>query len=393
MHFMSSVCLYFQVHQPYRLRRYSVFDSLPRYFDDEQNELVTKKVAQKCYLPTTRLLTELCQKHEGKFRFALSITGTAMEQFDRYTPEVTKAFQQLAATGCVEFLAETYYHSLSLLFSEAEFRQQVQLHSKMLSDRFAAKPLAFRNTELIYNNHVARLAADMGFHTVMTESTKGVLGKRSPGHVYQAADGATKLLLRNFEMSDHISFRFSDHTWSEFPLKADKYARWIKESETSGPLMNLFMDYETFGEHQWEQTGIFEFLKALPTYVLQAGNDFLTPEQCAEKYKPKAELDVPDAISWADSERDLSAWLGNAMQTSAVTELYKLEPAIKACGNKKLLEDWRRMTSSDHAYYMSTKRLEDGEVHQYFSPYESPYDAYINFMNVLDNLRARAKKG
>jgi alpha-amylase len=389
---MTTVCLYFQVHQPYRLRRYSVFDSTSRYFDDQQNEVVTKKVAQKCYLPTTRLLTELCREFEGKFRIALSITGTAMEQFDRYAPDVSQAFQQLAATGCVEFLAETYYHSLSLLYSETEFRQQVEMHSQMLADRFAATPQAFRNTELIYNNQLAALAGQMGFRAVLTESTKGVLGKRSPGHVYQSADGSIKLLLRNYEMSDHISFRFSDHNWSEYPLKAEKYAQWITDSQRGGPLMNLFMDYETFGEHQWEQTGIFEFLKALPKYVLQAGNEFLTPQQCVEKYQPKAKLDVPDAISWADSERDLSAWLGNAMQSSAVAELYKLEPAIKASGNKKLLEDWRRMTSSDHAYYMSTKRLDDGEVHQYFSPYESPYDAYINFMNVLDNLRARAKK-
>jgi alpha-amylase len=389
---MSSVCLYFQVHQPYRLRHYSVFDSAARYFDAAENRRIACKVAQKCYLPATRLLCDLCRKYKGKFRLALSITGTALEQLERCAPPAAEAFAQLAATGCVEFLAETYHHSLSLMFSEAEFRAQVELHRKMLADRFNAQPRAFRNTELIYDNDVARVAADLGFAAVVTESTKAVLGRRTPGHVYRAADAPIKLLLRNHQLSDAISFRFSDHTWSEYPLMADKFARWIKQSESSGPLVNLFMDYETFGEHQWAQTGIFDFLAALPRFVLEGGNEFLTPSQCIERYKPSAALDVPHAISWADTERDLSAWLGNAMQTSAMQELYRLEQPIKVGGNAKLLEDWRRMTASDHVYYMSTKRLADGNVHQYFSPYESPYDAYINFMNVLDNLRARAKQ-
>ncbi len=390
---MSSVCLYFQVHQPYRLRRYSVFDCAANYFDDAENERIVKKVADKCYLPATRLLLDLCRKHKGKFRLALSITGTAMEQFDRYTPEVAKAFEKLAATDCVEFLAETYHHGLALLFSETEFRAQVQLHRKMIAERFGHKPKAFRNTELIYNNDVARVAADMGYNAVLTESTDAVLGPRTSGYVYRAAHSPIKLLLKNHRLSDFIAFRFSDSSWSEYPLLADKFASWITQSQSSGPLVNLFMDYETFGEHQWAQTGIFDFLAALPRFVLDAGNEFLTPSECLEKFPPKDALDVPHAISWADTERDLSAWLGNAMQTSAMQELYKLEKSVKTPGRAKLLEDWRRLTASDHAYYMSTKRLADGNVHQYFSPYESPYDAYVNFMNVLDNLRARAKRG
>jgi len=390
---MSSICLYFQVHQPFRLRRYSVFDSGSQYFDDAENQRIAQKVAEKCYLPATALLRDLCRQHKGQFRLALSITGTAMEQFDRYTPAVAQAFADLAATGCVEFLAETYYHSLALLYSEAEFRAQVQRHRKMLGERFACKPRGFRNTELIYNNDVARIAAELGFNTVMTESTAAILGPRPPGCVYRATGGPVKLLLKNHRLSDHIAFRFSDSSWVEFPLMADKFARWITQSATAGPLVNLFMDYETFGEHQSAQTGIFDFLSALPRYVLAEGNAFLTPAQCVEMYKPQDTLNVPHTISWADSERDLSAWLGNAMQTSAMAALYKLEAPVKATANPDLLEDWRRLTASDHAYYMSTKRLADGNVHQYFSPYESPYDAYINFMNVLDNLRTRVRRG
>lgn len=386
---MPSVCFYFQMHQPLRLRRYSVFDTDPHYFDDKLNAAVLRKVAAKSYEPTTRLLLELIRRHEGKFRLSLSVTGVLIEQLKQLAPSVIENLRRLAETGHVEFLSETYYHSLAFLYSRDEFGQQVQQHQRLITELFDQTPTVFRNTELIYNNDLAGHLDAMGsFRGVLTEGADRILAGRSPNHPYHAVNAnGLAVLLRNYRLSDDIGFRFSNHNWPEFPLTAPKYANWI--SRISDPLVNLFLDFETFGEHQWADTGIFQFMDALPGALLQAGCDFKTVSQALDAATPTDRFDVPQMISWADTERDLSAWLGNAMQSNAMQELYKLEGPVKATGDADLLRDWRRLTISDHAYYMCTKYYSDAVVHSYFNPYESPYDSYINFMNVLENLRGR----
>lgn len=391
---MASVCLYFQVHQPFRLRRYSIFDIESNYFDEAKNAEICRKVATKCYLPAGRLLLNLIQRHEGKFRLAYSLSGCAVEQMKAYCPEALELFQELAATGCVEFLAETYYHTLSFLYSREDFREQVEKHSQMIKELFNQTPRVFRYTELIYNNELAHFISHMGFDGILAEGADHVLGFRSPNFVHTPPHCKDlSLLLKNYRLSDDIAFRFSNHNWQQFPLTAEKFARWINQINGNGQVCNLFMDYETLGEHQWEETGIFQFMEHLPAEVFKLkDNDFLTPSEVVDRYKPVGEVDVPNYTSWADAERDLSAWLGNSMQSNAAHELYKLESAIRAKEDPRLLADWHKVASSDHFYYMCTKFFSDGEVHKYFSPYESPYDSYINFMNVLDNLRARAER-
>lgn len=392
---MASVCFYFQVHQPYRLRRYSVFDTDRHYFDDFKNADILRKVATKCYLPTNRMLLETIKMHEGRFRVSFSVTGAALEQFELYAPEVLETFHQLNQTGCVEFLEETYYHSLSFLYSREEFRAQVELHRKKIKQLFGQEPRVFRNTELIYNNDLAHFVSHMGYDAVITEGADHILGYRSPNFVYRPPHAPNlRLLLKNYRLSDDIAFRFSNRAWEQWPLTAEKFARWVTQINGNGFICNLFMDFETFGEHQWADTGIFDFLRHLPGEVMKASldNNFLTPSQIVDKYPISGELDVPHMISWADTERDLSAWLGNAMQSNALHELYKLEGPLKERGDEQLLSDWRKLTTSDHFYYMCTKYWSDGDVHKYFSPYESPYDSYINFMNVLDNIQTRLRE-
>ena len=390
---MASVCFYFQVHQPHRLRRYSVFDSDPFYFDAARNQAILNKVATKCYLPATKLMLDLVKRYEGRFRVSYSLTGTVIEQLREWCPQVIDLLQQLAVTGACEFLAETYHHSLGFLYSRDEFREQVALHTKLVEDLFGQTPKVFRNTELIYNNDLAHFVGSWGKHrAIIAEGADHVLGFRSPAYTYTPPNlPGVKLLLKNYRLSDDIAFRFSNRGWAEWPLTADKFANWVQQINGDGFLCNLFMDYETFGEHQWEDTGIFRFLEALPEQVFQRGDDFKTVSEAADAYDSVGEYDVPHMISWADTERDLSAWLGNAMQSNALHELYKLEGPVKACKDPHVLDDWRKLTTSDHFYYMCTKYFADGDVHKYFNPYESPYDSYINFMNVLDNLRTRAE--
>lgn len=437
---MTCVVFYFQVHQPFRLRRYSVFDSDPFYFDDSKNAEICRKVASKCYLPATRLVLDLVRRHEGKFRIAYSISGTALEQFESFAPEVLDLFRELARTGCVEFLAETYYHSLAFNYTPDEFRSQVDLHSAKIKSLFGHAPAVFRNTELIYSNTLARelsLMTDASgqrrFYGVLAEGTDRNLGYRTPtcvfkppkfqGHDLVGRDNRPfGLLLKNYRLSDDIAFRFSNRGWSEWPLTPEKFAGWItdldapdkreKTAKATESLCNLFMDYETFGEHQWADTGIFQFLDALPQKLLSGAhpNRFITPTEALKEFAPLAEFDVPEFTSWADSERDLSAWRGNAMQSNALEEIFRLEKPIKeklaksqlelkgadpnaarrAESASRLLDDWRKLTTSDHFYYMCTKYFADGDVHKYFNPYDSPYDSYINFMNALDNVRTRA---
>jgi alpha-amylase len=389
---MPSVCFYFQVHQPLRLRHYTVFDSNHQYFDDFKNGSVCRKVANKCYLPANRLILDLIRKFDGRFKVAYSVTGVLLEQLQHYSPEVLSTFDALAETGCVEFLGETYYHSLSFLYSRNEFIAQISKHSEIIKHLFGQTPKVFRNTELIYNNDLAALIEAMGqFDAIITEGADHILGDRSPNFLYQPRNcNHIKLLLKNYSLSDDIAFRFSNREWPEWPLTAEKFANWIHDVNGNGNVVNLFMDYETFGEHQWEDTGIFDFVRHLPEKVLEhPDNDFKTPSEIVESYHPVDSVDVPHIISWADTERDLSAWLGNAMQSNAIHELYRLERQIKSTADPKIISDWRRLQASDHFYYMCTKYFADGDVHKYFNPYDSPYDSYINFMNVLDNLQSR----
>lgn len=389
---MPSVCFYFQVHQPLRLRHYTVFDSNHQYFDDFKNGSVCRKVANKCYLPANRLILDLIRKFDGRFKVAYSVTGVLLEQLQHYSPEVLSTFDALAETGCVEFLGETYYHSLSFLYSRNEFIAQISKHSEIIKHLFGQTPKVFRNTELIYNNDLAALIEAMGqFDAIITEGADHILGDRSPNFLYQPRNcNHIKLLLKNYSLSDDIAFRFSNRDWPEWPLTAEKFANWIHDVNGNGNVVNLFMDYETFGEHQWEDTGIFDFVRHLPEKVLEhPDNDFKTPSEVVESYHPVDSVDVPHIISWADTERDLSAWLGNAMQSNAIHELYRIERQIKSTADPKIISDWRRLQASDHFYYMCTKYFADGDVHKYFNPYDSPYDSYINFMNVLDNLQSR----
>jgi alpha-amylase len=389
---MASVCFYFQVHQPFRLRHYTVFDHSPRYFDEFKNASICRKVANKCYLPTNRLLLDIIRRHEGRFRVSFSLTGVIIEQFQKYCPEVMSTFDALAETGCVEFLAETYYHSLSFLYSREEFLEQISKQTETIERLFGQKPRVFRNTELIYNNRLAETIDSFGrFSGIITEGADHILGHRNSNFVYRPPNCTNvRLLLKNYSLSDDIAFRFSNPGWKEYPLMADKFARWVNDVNGNGHVVNLFMDYETFGEHQWRDTGIFDFMRHLPEEVLKhPDNNFKTPSEVIDTYEPMDVVDVPHIISWADTERDLSAWLGNAMQSNALHEIYKMEKLVKQTCNREILDDWRKLQTSDHFYYMCTKYFSDGDVHKYFNPYESPYDSYINFMNVLSNLKER----
>lgn len=392
---MASVCFYFQVHQPCRLRHYTIFNQDSNYFDDYKNEEICKKVANKSYLPSNLLLLDLIKRYGGRFKVSFSITGILLEQLQLYAPQVLASFRDLAATGCVEFLAETYHHSLSFLYSVDEFVEQIKAHQRTIEEFFGQRPRVFRNTELIYNNTLASLVEQIGgFDAILTEGVDHILGYRSPNYVYRPPEPTgLRLLLKNYRLSDDIAFRFSNRAWDQWPLSADKFANWVSAVNGNGYVVNLFMDYETFGEHQWEDTGIFNFMRHLPEEIFKhPDNDFKTPSEAIASYHAMDVIDVPYTISWADIERDLSAWLGNAMQKSALGELYKLESKVKAAKDEQILADWRKLQASDHFYYMCVKYFSDGDVHKYFNPYASPYEAYINFMNVLNNLNSRCDK-
>ena len=388
---MKHVCLYFQVHQPFRLRNFSFFDigeGLP-YFDDELNEAIVRKVARNCYLPANQLLLELIREHGRFFKVAFSISGTALDQFEQYAPEVIESFRMLANTGCVEFLAETYGHSLAVLKSEVEFRKQVWAHTEKTRSLFGNSSPVFRNTELIYSNDIGDIISDMGFNAMLAEGAAQVLHWKAPHQVYSNSSHELKLLLKHFRLSDDIAFRFPDKQWQEWPLTPAKYVTWLVEMPENS-IINLFMDYETFGEHHPPTSGIFHFLKALPGEILSTETlRFITPSEAINELPVSGTLSVPQAMSWADVERDLSAWLGNDLQQDAFNTLYSLEKKIVACNNEDLRRDWLYLQSSDHFYYMSTKTMEDGAVHNHFSPYKSPFDAFINYMNVLSDFSLR----
>ncbi len=385
----KSLCLYFQVHQPTRLRLYRFFDigKDSHYYDQFANRTILRRVAQKCYLPMNALLLDLIKQNPGEVKVAFSISGSALEQFDRYAPEVIDSFKALADTGCVEFLSETYYHSLASLVNPAEFRQQVLKHRDTIEKYFGVVPTVFRNTELIYSNAIGEQVYDLGFSTMLSEGARHIMGWRSPNFIYKSeTQPKLKLLLRNYILSDDIAFRFNGSG-----LTAEAFLDSLKASvQDGGDTVNLFMDYETFGEHQSAQTGIFDFMKALLPLVASEGTFALrTPSEVAKKHKAVADLDVPEAISWADEERDLTAWLGNELQKDAFDKLYAQYEKLSILNNGVLWEDFGHLQESDHFYYMCTKFFSDGEVHKYFNPYDTPYEAFINYMNALSDFIIR----
>jgi alpha-amylase len=387
---MPSVCFYFQVHQPFRLKPYDVFkigyDHV--YEDEAKNREILDRVATKCYLPANQTMLELIDKHQGAFKIAYSISGVAIEQMENYRPDVLHSFQALAQTGCVEFLSETYHHSLSFLYSKQEFVRQIDLHKQKIDEHFHQAPSVFRNTELIYNNELASFISDLGYRGIVCEGLDNVLGFRSPDFLYHPpGNNRIKCLLKNYKLSDDIAFRFSNQGWAEWPLTAPKFAKWVHQVAGNGETINLFMDYETFGEHQWPETGIFEFLKQVPGEILKHPDfSFKTPTEVIRSTEVRGEYDVHTLSSWADLERDLSAWLGNSLQNDAMERIYALEKTVQGT---PLLNTWAKLLTSDHFYYMSTKYWTDGDVHKYFSHYDTPYDAYINFMNVVTDLEYR----
>ena len=394
---MLYVVFYFQVHQPYRLKHYNVLNVSEdkNFFDYSLDSAVIRKVGDKCYLPTNRLLKKLIEKYEGQFKVSFSITGVAIEQFKMYYPEVLESFKELARTGCVEFIGETYYHSLSFLYDKEEFLEQVRMHKKLMEDEFGFQTRVFRNTELIYQDEVANVVSEeSGYKVVLAEGVEKVLGWKSPLYAYRTMNRNMYLLLKYYSLADDIAFRFSNRGWPEFPLTAEKFAKWLNnlnmiDHQNRNLFANLFMDYETFGEHQWEDTGIFKFMEHLPEKVFKTNNiGFAWPSDVTElaNYSPEV-MSFPYAVSWADMERDLSAWLENDMQLNACETFYEILHEIKLKGRTDLLEIARRLSTSDHFYYMCTKYFQDGDVHKYFSPYDSPLQAYMYYMNALACLR------
>jgi len=392
------ITLYLHVHQPLRVRDYTVFDTAldhnyfndPDPLSDRNNEKVFNKVAEKSYRPMNALLEKLLADHE-EFKLSLSITGTFLEQAEKWAPDVIESFQRLVATGRVEIVAETYYHSLAFFYSRTEFERQVEAHKDKIRQLFGVETSVFRNTELAYNDSLAQWADEYGFKGILAEGWDPILDWRSPNFVYRPEGTKNiSLLLKNYKLSDDLAFRFSNKAWSEWPLTANKYTEWANASIEDAPLINLFMDYETFGEHQWQDTGIFDFFEDfVGRWIANPDNTFYTVSDAIEINQPVGELSMPSTVTWADAERDLTAWLGNSMQHEAMGHLYALEADILRTKDADLIDDWRKLQTSDHAYYMCTKWFSDGDVHAYFSPYESPYDAFLYYMNVIRDLRWR----
>jgi len=393
---MRTICFYFQVHQPYRLRRYRFFDIGENhdYFDEHNNRFIMRRIAQKCYLPMNELLLDLIGQYGDAFKVSFSLSGSAIDQFEEYAPEVLESFKKLNKTGNVEFLAETYSHSLASIINKSEFKKQVKKHAKKIEELFGQKPTTFRNTELIYSDDIGEIVEDLGYKLMLTEGAKHILGWRSPNFMYtNPVNPKLKLLLKNYKLSDDIAFRFSQQSWEDWPLTTEKFVGWLSNIPEEEEVVNLFMDYETFGEHQWEDTGIFDFMKTLPGRIFsQSGYTFSLPRELGKKMQPIGPIHVPHAISWADEERDLTAWLGNELQDEAFAKLYDLKDKVKKAKNKDIERDWMNLQTSDHFYYMCTKWFSDGAVHHYFNPYGSPYEAFINYMNVLADFQLRLKE-
>ncbi len=396
---MLSICPYFHVHQPYRVKQYRVFDigHDNQYFNDSglsdlNNGKIIEKVANKSYRPMNAVLKKMLAQYP-EFKFALSFSGTVLDQFETFAPDVLQSFQELVATGRVEILADTYYHSLAFFYSVPEFERQVDLHKKRIQELFNYTPRVFRNTELSYRNDLAKWCEDNGYIGIMAEGWEKVLGWRSPNYLYTPVGCSNiKVLLKNYKLSDDIAFRFGNRGWESYPLSAETYAQWVHAHHGDGNTINLFMDYETFGEHQWEDTGIFNFIQKLPEVLLQhSDTSFKTPSETVQNYNSVGDIDVPSVLTWADTDRDLTAWTGNDIQKDAIAATYALEEDILYIENPELEEIWRKLQTSDHFYYMCTKWSNDGDVHAYFSPYQSPYDAYVAFMNAVSDLQLRVQ--
>lgn len=392
---MKTICFYFQIHQPFRLKRYRFFDigSDHYYYDDFNNEEIIRDIARKSYLPANHTLLEMIRNSNGKFKVAFSISGVALEQLEVDVPEFFDSMRELVATGCVEFLSETYSHSLSSLVDPEEFERQVRMHDDKIEELFGQRPTVIRNTELIYSDEIGEMISQMGFKGVITEGAKHILGWKSPNYVYESAiNPDLKILLKNSKLSDDISFNFSKYEWSEYPLTADKFMSWIAAMPEGEEVINLFMNYEVLGSMQPAAAGIFEFMKALPRYAEEKGIEFATPSEVIATHKPAGIFSVTHPISWADEERDTSAWLGNILQKEACNRLYSIAERVRLCKDRRLLQDWDYLQSSDHFYYMSTKRKSDGAMHRLFSPYDSPYEAFTNYMNVLSDFIVRVQQ-
>ena len=392
----KSICIYFQIHHPERLRKYQFFDigKKHNYFDNYANRSELEDLAENCYLPANALLLDLIKKYEGKFKVAFSISGSAIDQLEMHTPEVIRSFQELAQTGQVEFLAETYSHSLASLSEDTdEFELQVKRHSAAIKELFGKKPVTFRNTSLIYSDKIGKRVADLGFKTILTDGAKHVLGWKSPNFVYKnALDENLNLLLKNSKLSDDIAIRFSDKNWSEYPLTSEKYADWVSHSLQDTEVLNLFMNYEVIGHYNRAESGIFDFLRYFIQQIAENPNyQFLLPKEVTKKHTAKDILPVPYPISWTDEERDITSWLGNELQKEAFTELFKIQPLVKKKKNAELNEDYSRLQASEHFYFMRTKLFSGADYHKYILPYESPYEAFINYMNVLSDFIERVK--
>jgi alpha-amylase len=392
----KAICFYFQVHQPFRLKRYRFFDlgHDHYYYDDFTNESIMRKVADNCYLPANEIILDQILKNKGKFKVTFSLTGLVIKQFQLYAPEVLESFRKLAETGMVEFLAETESHSLVSIKTRSEFEHQVNAHREMVREFLGYETTSFRNTELIYSDQIGSWVADMGFKSMLTEGAKHVLGWKSPNFLYcNSINPRLKVLLRNFVLSDDIAFRFSNKGWAEWPLTTDKYAAWLSKIASKSELVNVFLDYETFGEHNHKDTGIFDFIEHLPSAILKkTPYKFMTPTEIAEDLQPVSAISIPSPISWADEERDITAWHGNELQVAALEKLYNMTDKVNRCEDSQIKKDWEYLQASDHFYYMATKFFSDGAVHAYFNPYDTPYDAFMNYMNVLSDFEIRVNR-
>ena len=392
---MKAICFYFQIHQPFRLKRYRFFNigNDHYYYDDFANDDIITRIAHRSYIPAAESLLRMIEDTKGAFRCAISISGVALEQCEQYVPEFVDLLRKLAKTGRCEFLAETYDHSLASLSDPEEFRVQVDLHREKIKSLLGVTPKVFRNTELIYADELAPQIYAMGFKGCITEGAKHILGWKSPNYLYSAASQPKlKLLLKNDKLSEDITNRFSNTSWNEYPLTADKYIGWIADTPQEEQIFNLFMNLETFGEFQQRESGIFQFLEALPRFAAERGVEFLTPTEAVKLLKPVAELSIVHPISWADEARDTTAWLGNRLQNEAFAKLYSVAERVRLCDNRMLKQDWGRLQASDHLFYMSTKHFSDGAAHANFSPYETPYEAFTNYMNVLSDFIVRVEE-
>ena len=397
---MRAICLYLHIHQPVRYRQYSIFDvgNNSNYYQDDyngrqSNERIFKKVTAKSYKPMLDLLEQNMSKYPS-FKISLSITGTWLDQAEKWEPDLIAQIKRMVERGQVEIVGETYYHSLAFYFDREEFEAQVEQHAAKIKELFGVTPKVFRNTEFAYNDELAKWADESGYKGILAEGWDKILGWRSPNHVYRPTGcNNLKLLLKNYRLSDDIAFRFSNRSWSEWPLTVSKYQKWLDDDCLRGPLINLFMDFETFGEHQWEDTGIFSFMNSLISNWLGVyDNKFVTVSEACDLMPPADEISMPDTITWADTERDLSAWLSNSMQNSSQHDIYALRDQIIATKDQDLIRDWRYLTTSDHPYSMCTKYWNDGDVHAYFSAYASPYESFMYFENVLRDIEYRVSK-